>query len=450
MWIRAWRKRDGFGMLDLYTRGTLQTLVWMSILCQGLLSVTRPVRHSDAPVVLIALTVLSAVAQGCCAVPLVARALESYLGRRTVARPLPALGAALMLANAAGLLGLGAYAGPDSFPELPLALASSALPFVTSLVLIAPAWATPLAVVAVAAGAGGGVLLAGGSGSIALQTAFGMGFGNGTMAVTVRISAWSLGLMLKLREAKDMETRLAVAEERLRFGRDMHDVLGRNLAVIALKSELAVELAQRGKPAAVDQMIEVQRIARASQQEVRDVVRGYREADLRTELAGAQGVLEAAGISCTVEDPGSHPGEPLPAPVRSALGWVVREAATNVLRHGDPKRCSIRLRAAEDTVRLVVENDGVPPDADTTPGHGSGLPGLRERLRVLDGLLEAGPTGDGHFRLTATVPLPSRGGAVPAVTPVAARTPVEAVAPVTPVTPSSPREAVVPTLEERR
>nr|WP_237540895.1 histidine kinase [Streptomyces sp. SID4940] len=159
----------------------------------------------------------------------------------------------------------------------------------------------------------------------------------------------------------------------------MHDVLGRNLAVIALKSELAVELAQRGKAAAVDQMTEVQRIARASQQEVRDVVRGYREVDLRTEIAGAQGVLEAAGIGCAVEDGDPHPGEHLPAPVRSALGWVVREAATNVLRHGDPRRCSIRLRADGDTVRLVVENDGVPPDtavpratARAWPGSGSG------------------------------------------------------------------------------
>jgi len=71
-------------------------------------------------------------------------------------------------------------------------------------------------------------------------------------------------------------------------------------------------------------MIEVQRIAQESQREVRDVVRGYREADLGVELAGAQGVLSAAGIACEVT--GESVG--LPAEVQSALGWVVREATT--------------------------------------------------------------------------------------------------------------------------
>lgn len=129
-------------------------------------------------------------------------------------------------------------------------------------------------------------------------------FGCLVVLVSVRPSVWSLGVMWQAEGARDLQARLAVAEERLRFGRDMHDVLGRNLAVIALKSELAVELAQRGRAEAVDQMVEVQRIARASQQEVRDVVRGYREADLSTELVGAQGVLKAAGIVCEVTGDG--------------------------------------------------------------------------------------------------------------------------------------------------
>ncbi|MFE2603976.1 sensor histidine kinase, partial [Streptomyces mirabilis] len=197
---------------------------------------------------------------------------------------------------------------------------------------------------------------------------------------------------------------------RLRFGRDLHDVMGRNLAVVALKSELAVQLARRGRPEAVEQMVEVQRIARETQREVREVVRGYREADLRTELAGAQGVLTAAGIDCEV----SGPVTGLPAEIQSALGWVVREATTNVLRHGDAARCAVSLRMAEGRVTLTVENDGAPgigsgsgTDTDTAePGRGSGLAGLRERLREVDGVLRAGPAGSDLFRLTAEVPLP--------------------------------------------
>ncbi|GAP50371.1 two-component system sensor kinase [Streptomyces azureus] len=225
------------------------------------------------------------------------------------------------------------------------------------------------------------------------------------LAFTAVFSVWLLNAVYELAEARETRTRLAVAEERLRFGRDLHDVMGRNLAVIALKSELAVQLAQRGRPEAVAQMVEVQRLAQESQREVREVVRGYREADLGTELAGAQGVLAAAGIDCTVS--GRTPVG-LPAGVQSALGWVMREAATNVLRHGDARRCAVRLRVWEGRVVLSVENDGVTEAGDEPSGSsGSGLAGLRERLAEIDGTLEAGPVGKGLFRLTAEIPLPS-------------------------------------------
>jgi two-component system sensor histidine kinase DesK len=234
----------------------------------------------------------------------------------------------------------------------------------------------------------------------------------GFFTFTSAFSVWLLNAVYELDEARETRARLAVAEERLRFGRDLHDVMGRNLAVVALKSELAVQLARRGRPEAVEQMVEVQRIARETQREVREVVRGYREADLRTELAGAQGVLTAAGIDCEVSGP--VPG--LPTEIQSALGWVVREATTNVLRHGDAGRCAVSLRVAEGRVTLTVENDGAPgPDTGTgagtrpgaaEPGRGSGLAGLRERLGEVDGVLRAGPAGGDLFRLTAEVPLP--------------------------------------------
>ena len=230
-------------------------------------------------------------------------------------------------------------------------------------------------------------------------------FCGGIMAFTAIISVWLLNIVYELDEARETRTRLAVAEERLRFGRDLHDVMGRNLAVIALKSELAVQLAQRDQPEAVTQMVEVQRLAQESQREVRDVVRGYREADLGTELAGAQGVLAAAGIDCTVS---GAMAAGLPVAVQSALGWVVREAATNVLRHGDARRCAVRLRMLEGRVVLSVENDGVTEAGVGSSGSsGSGLAGLRERLAEIDGTLEAGPAGRGLFRLTAEIPLPS-------------------------------------------
>ncbi|WP_328561390.1 sensor histidine kinase [Streptomyces coelicoflavus] len=228
----------------------------------------------------------------------------------------------------------------------------------------------------------------------------------GFLAVTSIFSLWLLNAVYALDEAKETRARLAVAEERLRFGRDLHDVMGRNLAVIALKSELAVQLSRRGRPEAVEQMIEVQRIAQESQREVRDVVRGYREAALEVELAGARGVLSAAGIVSEID--GETAG--LPSEVQSALGWVVREATTNVLRHGDAKKVAVTVRMSEGRAVLTVENDGVTEtggDGPSTGPGGSGLAGLRERLSAVDGTLEAGVVGKGVFRLTAEVPLPA-------------------------------------------
>lgn len=242
------------------------------------------------------------------------------------------------------------------------------------------------------------VAFAGRPGPEALISVLVVFLGGGFLAFTSAFSVWLLNAVYELDEARETRARLAVAEERLRFGRDLHDVMGRNLAVIALKSELAVQLARRGRPEAEEQMVEVQRIAQESQREVRDVVRGYREADLGVELAGAQGVLEAAGIRCEVS--GEAAG--LPVDVQSALGWVVREATTNVLRHGNAGRCAVEVRVTRECVVLTVENDGVA--ASPGPG-GSGLAGLRERLAAVDGTLEAGTVDDGVFRVVASVPL---------------------------------------------
>nr|WTB09993.1 sensor histidine kinase [Streptomyces antimycoticus] len=221
------------------------------------------------------------------------------------------------------------------------------------------------------------------------------------MATAMRVTGWSVRLIEELAKARATQARLAVAEERLRFGRDLHDVLGRNLAVVALKSELAVQLARRGREEAVAQMEEVQHIAQESQREIRAVVRGYRTADLLAELAGARSVLEAAGIDCRIEN---GPAARLPVPTQAALGWVVREGTTNMLRHAQgASRCEVSVRATvSGWVALVMENDG----AGTAPRHGtgSGLPGLRERLAEVDGTLTTERRPGGIFRLTARIP----------------------------------------------
>ncbi|MFF1833596.1 sensor histidine kinase [Streptomyces sp. NPDC058231] len=400
-WRRGWQERSKLQRIELYSQFTVSVIPWMFTLTWDLASFASDIRRDPLPLTLGGALLLVSLGQCVLSNRNVKPSYDHCLGRsvfprRRLVAPLVLL--VLGLGLPAALCGVGGI-DDDGLLLLvinaPMALATTQVllvPVRTFLVqsLVLTALTTGLFA---AAGLRGGVL----AGVVPVTL-----FGCLLVLVSVRPSVWSLSVMWQAEKARDVQARLAVAEERLRFGRDMHDVLGRNLAVIALKSELAVELAQRGRPQAVDQMVEVQRIARASQQEIREVVRGYRETDLRTELAGAQSVLQAAGIECGIE---GDAGAGLPAPVQSALGWVVREAATNVLRHGDPRRCTIRLGATADAVVLDMENDGAEVAAKAGAG-GSGLAGLRERLGTLDGSLDAGPAGNGLFRLTATIPVP--------------------------------------------
>lgn len=398
-WRRGWQERSKLERIDLYSRVTISSIPWLFTLSWQVAPFKSDIRHEPVPLVLGALLLLVSLAQCLLSNRNVQSSYEHYLGVSVFPGRRMLAPTALLLLGEGLLASLAAVDGVAGAGLLLMSL-NAPMAFVITRVLLVPVRTfvieslclTALTTAALAAAGVRGGALAG----VVPATLFGCVL----VLISVRPSAWSLSVMWQAEDARDVQARLAVAEERLRFGRDLHDVMGRNLAVIALKSELAVELAQRGRPEALDQMVEVQRIARASQQEVRDVVRGYREADLATELAGAQGVLRAAGIECAVT---GAPGTELPGPVQSALGWVVREAATNVLRHGDPVHCMIRLDISADEAVLSVENDGAPP---TPPGAtGSGLAGLRERLGALDGALEAGPAEEGLFRLTARIPL---------------------------------------------
>ncbi|XIE79417.1 sensor histidine kinase [Streptomyces sp. SBR177] len=427
-----WSGRSSAAKVELYTRWTFHLFAPLEVAALAGMPLGRaPDSPLDAAgaAALVLLTCAHAVLSAVVA----SRALDRVLDRRE--RPTRLTGALIAL-TCGGTLGsfallrtglvhdaaivAGVCVGLVCFTLGTLALC---LTTVRHILYAVPATALAFG----ALGAAGGIGLAPAVGLVVAVLLGGTG-----LAAACGFSGWLLRIVWELERSRELKARLAVAEERLRFGRDLHDVMGRNLSVIALKSELAVQLSRRGRPeAAADQMTEVQRISRESQRELREVVRGYREADLRTELEGARGVLAAAGIACTVDADGVAATEhELSADVRSALGWVVREATTNVLRHGDARQCAIRLRTARDgeadgqaggqaggeaagSVVLIVENDGVEAAAAAVPGAGSGLAGLRERLGAVDGTLDAGPVAPHSFRVTARVPLPAprtRGG----------------------------------------
>ncbi|WP_405490677.1 sensor histidine kinase [Streptomyces sp. NBC_00096] len=399
-----WKNRSSAGKVELYTRWSFHFFVVIEIVSIGLAALgSMAGKTSPAVAVPLFLVVCAhAVLVGF----LSSRALDWILGRRERPVRLALVTTALTAAAVLGVLALratGLFGDPSV--AAPLAVGMTCFTGGTLVLCLRELRQMRYVPPASAAFVGLAALAFGVPAGESTGLAVGLLLTSALLCAACGFSGWLLDTVYELDRAREVQAQLAVAEERLRFGRDLHDVMGRNLAVIALKSELAVQLARRERPEAVDQMIEVQRIARESQKEVRDVVRGYREANLSVELEGARGVLRAAGMDCLVE---YEKARELPAEAQSALGWVVREATTNVLRHGDARSCVIRLTAEPSgALTLVVENDGAPRVPAGPPG--SGLAGLRERLAVLDGTLEAGPVDGGRFRLRAEIPGPAAG-----------------------------------------
>ncbi len=201
-----------------------------------------------------------------------------------------------------------------------------------------------------------------------------------------------------LRCAREELARLAVEEERQRFARDLHDLLGQSLSLIAVKSALIRRLLPEHAERATEQAREIEQVARLVLQEVREAVRGYRQPTLSTEVAGARVALEAANITLCVEKSMGM----LPARIEAMLSWAVREGITNVLRHSQAQHCTLRLLQTEEAVWVEVSDDGVGKTEGTT---GTGLAGLRERVASLGGAVEADSRPEGGFRLCVRLPL---------------------------------------------
>ncbi|MCW3841583.1 histidine kinase [Micromonospora yasonensis] len=225
------------------------------------------------------------------------------------------------------------------------------------------------------------------------------GVGLGVAAISWA-QVWFWDLLVEARQGQAARARLAAAEERLRFARDVHDLLGHDLTVIALKAELAARLAPVDAARAGREAAEVQRLAGSALQRVREAVHGYRSVDLAEQAAAVGEVLRSSGVRCTVVPP---TGE-LPATVAADLAAVLREAGTNVLRHSRADWCRIEITREDGLVTMTVRNDGA-LDGGPDPYSG-GLRGLADRLAPAGGSVRA-HAEDGVFSLVATLPVPS-------------------------------------------
>ena len=167
-----------------------------------------------------------------------------------------------------------------------------------------------------------------------------------------------LRLIADLNAAREELARLAVADERLRFARDLHDLLGHTLSLIVVKSEAVRRLVHSDADAAARESGDIETVSRQALAEVREAVTNYRERSLEAELEGARIALSAAGIEATIH----QSAERLPDTVESVLGWTVREGVTNVVRHSNGRHCAIDVRQVDGVAVLEICDDG---DAET-------------------------------------------------------------------------------------
>jgi two-component system sensor histidine kinase DesK len=193
---------------------------------------------------------------------------------------------------------------------------------------------------------------------------------------------------------------LAVINERLRFAKDLHDLLGFGLSAIVLKAEFIKRLVGRNPGRARDELAEMLDIARQALADVREVANGYRSISLAKEATSVASLLAAAGINAKVEINCGALSEKLD----NVLAIVLREAVTNVVWHSVPRNCTIEARIEDDLVHLLVANDGAPDARTSSRPGGSGLQNLTTRLEAIGGRLDAG-VRDGWFVLLAEAPL---------------------------------------------
>ncbi|WP_128976639.1 sensor histidine kinase [Streptomyces roseicoloratus] len=209
-------------------------------------------------------------------------------------------------------------------------------------------------------------------------------------------------LVREVHETRAEMARMAVTQERLRFARDLHDLLGYSLSAITLKCELIHRLTPVNPERAREEVESVLGVARQALADVRLVASGYRDMSLAAEAESVAEVMAAADVEAKVDiDCGRlHPL------VDTVLATALREGVTNMLRHSKVQSCAITVRTEGEAVRLDLVNDGVvAQDRPDSPDRGSGLGNLRSRLAAIGGEMRAGALAGNRFRLTATAPL---------------------------------------------
>ena len=261
----------------------------------------------------------------------------------------------------------------------------------------------------------------------ALAATLGPGPTNTTVPLLVG-GAWFLGrysrdrrLYTEALEAKNREleaaqhelARQAVTEERLRIARELHDVVAHSMSVVAVHAGTGRMVATADPAAAERSLATIEETTRAALTEMRQLLGVLRSADGDDPAAllpaPGLGDLDAliaevvrSGVDVELRVHGVRPAVP---PVVDLSAYrVVQEALTNVIKHAGPAKAFVDVRYTDGSVSVEVNDDGRGPAVPAASG-GNGLVGMRERVAVHGGTLDAGPGEAGGFRVVARFPL---------------------------------------------
>ena len=207
-------------------------------------------------------------------------------------------------------------------------------------------------------------------------------------------------LVVEVQSSRAEIARMAVLRERLRFARDLHDLLGYSLSVITLKIELTHRLLEKSPKEAGDQLLEILEISRLALSDARTVASGYRELSLEEECRSAVSVLAAADIAVRLDSDHTD----LPVQASTVLATVLREGVTNLLRHSKAKKCEITIRQTHDNASIEIANDDLQPQPKNRDEGGRGLHNLSVRAKEIGGSVTV-EQEQSTFRLRAEVPL---------------------------------------------
>jgi signal transduction histidine kinase len=245
---------------------------------------------------------------------------------------------------------------------------------------------------------------------------FGAGGWLSSLAIVIAVCEWWRARrerLAQVRLAQEEAERRRGSEERLRIARDLHDSLGHHVSLINVQAGVALHLMDDDPKQARSALAAIKRSSGELLREMRatlGVLRGVDEGPPRTPVAGLARLEDllaenrSAGLPVELEVVGAQ--RDLRPIVDQAAYRIVQESLTNTRRHAGPAHAHVRLEYADDGLLVQVDDDGLGAPAHTEPSGGNGLPGMRERATALGGTLTAGPRPGGGFRVEAHLPAP--------------------------------------------